>query len=62
MTRSEFVRSQIKPLIEVLKPFINPEDDPKSLERKVELWALRLIIDVDSCDLDNDGRKYDDLS
>ena len=55
MTKSEFVRNQIRPLMDLLKPFINPEDDPKVFEQKIELWVLRLLTDVDSICTDPEG-------
>lgn len=48
MTKSQFVREQMRPLMDLLKPYINPEDDPKAFEQKIELWILRLLADVDS--------------
>lgn len=56
MTKSEFVREQMKPLVDLLKPYINPEDDPKVLEQKIELWALRLIVDVETICTDPDSK------
>ena len=57
MTKSEFIRKKIEPLIEVLRPFMNPEDDPKTFEIKIEIWALRLILDIDSCTYNDDDEE-----
>ena len=61
MTKSQFIREQIKPLIDVLKPFMNPEDDPEAFKRKIELWALRLVIDSESMCCSPDDIKPEDF-
>lgn len=50
MTKSDFIKKRIEPLIRVLKPFLPPEDDPKLFEIKLEIWVHRLLIDVQSFD------------
>ena len=48
MKKSEYIREQVEPLFDFIRPFLNPEDDPDRLRQKLELWALRFLANAES--------------
>jgi len=46
MTKSDYIRARMQPLIRMIKPFVHPEE-ADHVAIKVEIWALRLIADVE---------------
>lgn len=46
MTKSDYIRARIQPLIRMVKPFVH-EEERDAVAIKVEIWALRLIADVE---------------
>lgn len=63
MTKSEYIRARIQPLIRMMKNFVHQEERD-SMAIKVEIWALRLIADIeqlgpmDMADLDTKDIPY----
>jgi len=47
MTKSDYIRKRIQPIVRMIKPFVH-EEMRDSVELKVENWALRLITDIES--------------
>ena len=46
MTKSEYIAARIQPLMRMIKPFVH-EEERDIVAIKVEIWALRLIADVE---------------
>lgn len=46
MTKSEYIRARIQPLIRMVKPLVH-EEERDGVEIKIEIWVLRLLTDVE---------------
>lgn len=61
MTKSDYIRMRIQPLIRMVKPFVHPEE-AEMVSIKVEIWALRLIADIEHLGaIDLDGISPNDI-
>ncbi len=46
MTKADYIRARIQPLIRMVKPMVH-EEERDTVAMKVEIWALRLITDIE---------------